>query len=173
MASFLDFLTGSPPQTMQFQRFTPQQQGLQNQSIQQALGLLQGPQDYTKGFQPIAQQARSQFTQNTIPTLSERFTSLGSGSALSSPAFASQLGQAGAGLEQGLAALQSQYGLQQQGLQQNQLNSLLNFGMQPSFESLFMPQGQGFLQGLAPGIGAGLGNIGSLFALLKLLGGGK
>lgn len=171
--AFLDFLTGSPAQTLQFQRFTPQQQGLQNQSIQQALSLLQGPQDYTKGFAPIGQKARSQFSQQTVPSLAERFSALSSsgGGALSSPAFASQLGQAGAGLEESLAALQSQYGLQQQGLQQNQLRNLLSFGLQPSFESLYMPQGQGFLQSLAPGIGSGLGNIGSLFALLKLLGG--
>ena len=159
----LDFLLGSPERMQQVQRFSPQQQQLQNQSIQQALSLLQGSPDAYKGFQPIAQQARSQFQKSTVPSLAERFTSLGSGSQRSS-AFQGALGSASSDLEQGLAALQSQYG-------QNQLGSLLNLGMQPSFESLLRPAQPGFLQSLAPGIGQGIGSFGSLFALLKLLGG--
>jgi len=75
---------------------------------------------------PIEQQARTQFAQQTVPSLAERFTSMGAG-AQSSAAFARKLGQAGAGLEQSLAAMRArlmpqyamqraQYGLQRAGL---------------------------------------------------------
>lgn len=135
----------------QLPTLAPQQQQLQNQSIQQLMSMFgQG----AGGFQPIAQQARNQFQQQTIPTLSERFTSLGSGSALSSPAFASQLGQAGAGLEGQLAALQSQHQIGQQGL-------LAQLASRPSFENLFAPpqqQSQGFAN-LLGGIGQGFGGM--------------
>jgi len=95
------------------------------------------------GFEPIRQQAMNQFQQNLVPSLAERFTSMGGGR-LSSPAFAGQLGQASSGLEQALAAMQSQYG------QQNQHNamSMLALGLSPSFEN--------FYQGSQPGFGENL-----------------
>ena len=79
-------------------------------------------------FDPIEQQARAGFEQQTIPTIAERFTNMGQG-ASSSGAFARTLGGAAAGLEQDLAAQkaqilpqwqmqQAQYGLQRSGLEQ-------------------------------------------------------
>lgn len=135
----------------QLPSLTQPQQQLQNQSIQQLLGMLQSGQG---GFAPIAQQARTQFNQQTVPGLAERFTSMGSsgGGALSSPAFASQLGQAGAGLEGNLAALGSQYKLGQQGL-------LAQLASRPSFENVFAPpqqQDQGW-SNILGGLGTGLG----------------
>ena len=144
------FFLGTPETTQNFQRFTNPQQNLQNQSIQKALGLLQGgPESRYEGFAPIAQEARKGFNEQVVPSLSERFTSMGGAGtgALSSPAFASQLGQAGAGLEQGIAALRSQYGLQMGGQQQNQLANLLGFAMNPSFEQTYVPANKGALQG--------------------------
>lgn len=112
-----------------------------------------GLEDPYAGFQPIAQQARTQFEQQTVPGIAERFTSMGS-NALSSPSFASQLGQSGAGLEQMLAAMQAQYGQQSQdrALQQ------LGYGLNP--RSQFSPQYQnypqegqgGFLSSLLPAL---------------------
>lgn len=127
----------------QAQRFNPQQQN--------ALALLlgqgsQGLQNPYAGFAPIAQQARSGFAQQTIPSLAERFTSMGN-NALSSPAFASQLGQAGAGLEEALAALQAQYGMKNQ---QNAL-SLLALGLSPSFENYYQQSQPGFGENLFSG----------------------
>lgn len=118
----------------------PQQQQILQFLLQQGQGGLQNPYG---GFAPIADQARNQFSQNTVPSLAERFTSMGN-SSLSSPAFASQLGQAGAGLEEALAALQSQYGMKNQ----QQALSLLALGLSPSF--------QNFYQGSQPGFGENL-----------------
>src|SRR3990167_60187 len=107
----MDFLSGlgpTPARTEQLSRFTGPQQG----AINQILGSgLQGLQQNKMDFAPIAAQAREQFQQQTIPSIAERFTSMG-GCGGRSSAFGQQLGAAGAGLESSLAALGSQYGLQ-------------------------------------------------------------
>lgn len=121
----------------------PQQESVLNYLLQQGQQGLQNP---YAGFQPIAQQARNQFNQQTIPSLAERFTSMGN-SSLSSPAFASQLGQAGAGLEEALAALQSQYGMKNQ---QNALQ-LLALGLSPSFQNFYQQSQPGFGENLLSG----------------------
>jgi hypothetical protein len=119
----------------------PQQQGASNFFLNQAQ---QGIRDPYSGFQPIEQHARSQFNQS-IPSLAERFTSLGQGAQRSS-GFASAIGRAGAGLEESLAAMRSQYGLQNRG----QMMQLGQIGMQPRFENMYKPGSQGLMQQLAP-----------------------
>ncbi len=173
--AWYDSLAGAPARTEQLQRFNPQQQNALSQLLSQGLQGIQ-PQNSGAGFEPIAKQARTQFQEQTVPGLAERFTSMGNG-ALSSPAFASQLGQAGAGLEQGLAAQQAQYGLQQQGLSQN----LLGLGLTPQFENIYQQRQPGFLESaggsalqallmyLSGGLGGG-GQSGILGALGGLLG---
>lgn len=121
-----------------------------NQLLQGGLSRLQNlPQP---SFAPIAQQARTQFNTQTIPGLAERFTSLGGGQR--SSAFQGALGQAGAGLEEALASLGSQFGLQQQGQEQNFLSNLLNMGLQPQFENIIQQPGGGFGSALGSGLGA-------------------
>ena len=128
--------SGRPEFTEQTPLFNQGQQGVQNQTLQQLLSMLQsGGQNRYEGFEPIEQQARTGFAQSTVPLLAERFAGLGSGAGLSSPSFASQLGQHGAGLEQGLAALKSQYGLHNEQLNQNKFGQLANIGFQPSFQN--------------------------------------
>jgi hypothetical protein len=144
--AFLPSLFGSSGKVNQLQRFNPQQQQAMSKLLSSGLAGLQNLQQFN--FEPIAQQARSQFQQQTIPSIAERFTSLGN-NALSSPAFASQLGAAGAGLEESLAALQAEYGLQQQGMQQDLLKNLLNFGLAPQTESFYKPGNSGLFGGLA------------------------
>ncbi len=97
--------------------------------IQQLLQQLLGKQGQNRPdtFAPIENRARTQFEQSTIPSLAERFTSMGGDSKQGSSAFTGALGQAGAGLEQGLAALRSQYGLQERG--QNTRENLANQGL--------------------------------------------
>lgn len=150
-----DFFAGKSPQVQQLPSLSPQQQGLQNQLIEQVMGLLQGGQ-FGQGFnfQPIAQQARTQFATQTVPGLAERFTALGgSGGGQSTRAFQSALAKGGAGLEQSLASLQSQLGLQQQGQQQNLLTNLLGLGLKSPFENVYQQGTQGaivpLLQALA------------------------
>ena len=118
--------------TTQLPTLTPQQQGWQSQGGQMAM---QGLQDPTAGFDPIAQQARSRFQTQTLPSLAERFTSFGQGGQRSSD-FMGAMAGAGADLDEGLAAQQSQYGLQNRGL----LQQLLGMSMQPSFENIYQPE---------------------------------
>lgn len=155
MAGFLqglsDFFLGSKPQTQQLSRFTPQQQGLQNQGIQQLMQMLQQGQGQAPSFAPIAQKARTQFNTQTIPSLAERFTSLG---AQNSSAFQGALGAAGAGLEENLASMESQYGLQQNQQNQQLLQLLLGLSSQPSFENIVQGGQSGLFQGAAQGAGS-------------------
>lgn len=149
-------LQSTPGRFDQLPTATQGQQQLQSNILQQALQALQSGQQQP-GFRPIAQQARRQFSEQTVPGLAERFTSMGQGS-LSSPAFASQLGQAGAGLDTNLAALRSQYQQHQQGQQQDWLKALLSLAMQPQFQYAYQPGQTGairqFFQSFSPAIGA-------------------
>jgi hypothetical protein len=63
-------------------------------------------------FGPIADLARKQFNEETVPNLAERFA--GSGG-LNSSALIGQLGKAGSDLESKLAAMKSQHGLERAG----------------------------------------------------------
>lgn len=154
------FFLGTPAKTEQVQRFTQPQQGGINQALQQALAGLQNPQ---AGFEPIANQARTQFSRQTIPSIMERFSNL---DAQRSSAFGQELGEAGSQLEQALAAMGSQYGLQQQGL----LQQLLGLGLTPQFDTVMHQRTPGFLesigsslsQGLGMGLTGGLGGLSNL-----------
>ena len=142
---------------------TPQQVGRAETAGQLGLSQIQNP---YQGFEPIAKRAQSMFQQQTLPSIAERFTSLGSGSALSSPAFASQVGSAGADLSETLAALMSEYGLRQQGLGQN----LLGMGQSPQFENVYTAGGPSFLSNLFGGMSGGLGALGGA-GIMKRFGG--
>lgn len=165
-----------PQDARQFQRFTPEQQQALSQVLQLGLG---GLQQGSGGFEPIAQQARTQFQQQTIPSIAQRFTAM---NGQRSGAFQQALGQAGAGLEEGLASLGSQYNLQRQG----QLQNLLGAGLTPQFDTYLPQEQQGFGQTLLESAGTVLplmlggafggglgGGIGSLLkgGLSQLLGG--
>ena len=156
-----DLFLGAPGQHNQFGLNTPQQSQFLNQNILSILPqLLQQSQQQTQnGFGPIGQKARTQFNTQTIPSLAERFTAMGGGQ--NSSAFQGALGQAGAGLEESLGALESQYNLQQGGQQQNLLLSLLGLFLRPQFENTYTPAGQGIFHGLSQGVGQGLGGLGA------------
>ncbi len=98
--------------------------------------------------------------------LAERFASLGSNRR--SSGFEGQLGSAAAGLEEGLAALQSKHNLAAGGQQNQLLSLLLSLATQPSFETGYRPGTSGLLGGLAGGIGQGIGSLGSLAPLQYL-----
>lgn len=143
-------------------RFSPEQSSALNKLLSQGLqgmGQLQQP-----SFDPIEQRARSQFEQRTIPTIAERFTSMGG---QASSAFPELLGQAGAGLEEDLAAQRALFGQQQYGQQFQNLMSLLNLGLTPQFDTLYRPEQPSFLQSLLPGLAGGLGQ--SLPSIIQLL----
>ena len=133
---FYEALFGTPDSMGQTQLGTQQQQGMQSRLGQLGMRGIeqlypQMMQDPYKGFDDIANEARTNFQQQTLPTIAERFTQMG---AQRSSAFPQQLGAAGAGLDQGLASMKSQYGQSRMGQQGNFLQSLLGTGMQRQFE---------------------------------------
>ncbi len=146
MATASENLLGTQGQSRAFSRFGPQFQGQNDEIIRNLLTRLGG--QAQQGFEPIENQARQDFQQKTIPTIAERFTTLGNG-ALSSPVHQAQQYGAGAQFETGLAALKSQYGMQQN----NQLMQLLQL-LSP--EQAYFPGQPGALEGGAKGLAEGL-----------------
>jgi hypothetical protein len=147
------YLFGNPQRTEQFPRFGQQQQQDINQLVSRLQGGLQNP---SSGFDPIAKQATNQFHSKTVPSIAERFTARGTGGSQRSGAFKAALGNAGAGLEQGLAALKSQYGMQRENQLQNLLAGLLTT---PQYDTGQYQQ----TYGAAPHLLSALGNIGSSY----------
>lgn len=134
------------PKAKQFPTLAPEQQAFQNKILE----LLSG-QVGEESFEQFAAPFQRQFKEQTIPGIAERFAGLG---ALSSSGFQQSLGQAGAGLNEKLAALQ-------QGLKQQKFQSLLPFAFQSRFGTGIQPGGQNFLAELLgpilQGYGSGLG----------------
>jgi len=166
-------LFGKEEKTEQLPRFTPQQEqttgqllgGAQEQLPQIFQYLQQILSQSPEMMQQFQAPAMRQFEEEIIPTIAERFSKV---NAQKSSAFGQQLGKAGAGLAENLAA-------QRAGLGQNaisQLQQLLGQGMQPQFETMFRPGTSGSLaQLLGPllgGIGGGAAQLGTLWAGKKL-----
>lgn len=86
-------------------------------------------------FAPIANEARRNFSQNTIPTLAERFAGLGRNSS----GLQQTLGGAGAQFESQLAALQAEHGLQEQSLQSSNLFNSLGAFLDPRQDTSILP----------------------------------
>ena len=109
------FFEGSPEQDIRQPRFTEEQEDILNQLLQQG--------GQNMDFSGIEDLAQKRFQEETIPSLAERFTSMGAGGQRSS-AFQSSIGRAGSDLQAQLAALKPQFGMQQ-----------LQMGMQPRFNT--------------------------------------
>lgn len=178
--AFTQFFTGTPSQVNQVPTVSPDQLKILQYLMQQGQQQLQNP---YQGFEPIAEQARSQFGRYTAPSLAERFTAMGGG-ALNSSGYQQAQERAKTDLELGLAAQQAQYGMQNR----NQALQQLSQGLIPQFQNIVSPGQPGLLQeflpslgragasaigGLASGgpVGGAIGGIGSLIA--SLFGGGN
>lgn len=98
-------------------------------------------------FEPIANEARRNFSQKTIPGLAERFAGLGD-SRLNSSGFQQSLAGATGDFESQLAAGQAQHGLQEQALQSNNLFNSLGSFLHPQFDYT-----------VAPGQNSGIRNV--------------
>ena len=140
-------LSGTPGRTEQLSTGTPEQGDFQSMLMEHIKGLLgSGAQGQLGGA------AATQFNQQTLPSIAERFTSLGGGGGRSS-AFGQQVGQA----QQGMLG-------QLLGQQQQQIPSLMGGAMQPQFENLYHPREAGGLEQLLSSllpmlIKAGMGAI--------------
>lgn len=164
------FFLGTPAETVQVDRYNPQQQDLINRSAGMASNMLGNA-----SFDPYARQAREQFSQQTVPGLAERFTSMGG---RGSSAFGQQLGNAAAGLESNLATGRADY-------DRNLLQQLLGTGLTQQFDAIYRPEQSGFLANTANAFGqalprlglaymtGGMSELGELGQLAKILGIGK
>jgi len=144
--SFLSNKMGSKePQAKQFPTLAPEQQAFQNKILEMLSGQLgEGNED----FETFASPFRREFNEKTLPGIAERFAGLGG---LSSSGFTQSLGQAGAALNEKLAALQS-------GLKQRKFESLLPFAFKSRFNTGIEPGGQNWLAELLGPIMAGFGS---------------
>ena len=148
--NFLDFLFGKGEKSGQFQQFTPQQQGLQQQVIggtqsglpdlfQYLTQILSNDPELMKQFQAPSLRM---FEEQIKPGIAERFSAMG---AQDSSAFAESLGEAGKSLAESLAAQQAQ-------LKSNagtQLQQMLSPSLQSSFENYFRPATKGLVRGVS------------------------
>lgn len=101
--------------------------------------------DPNQSFEPIAKAARQGFSQQTVPTLAERFTNMNAGAPASG--FMNIMGAAGQNLETDLAAQRAQYGQQMIGNQGNFLTQILGQALQPQFEPMYQSRGpNGWMQ---------------------------
>lgn len=164
-----DFFTGAGPTAEHIQQYTPEQQSAFSALLQRGMGGI--GQQKPVSFQPIAERARKQFQEQTIPSIAERFTAMG---LQDSGYFPQILGSAASDLESQLAALGSQFDLQQQQFGHQQTMDYLRQGTTPQFISYIQPGTPGLLQQSIPAAmssltgGAGLASSG-LQALISLL----
>lgn len=135
---------GNEGGVQQADTLSPEQKGILGLLLNQGLGEMQNPYG---GFEDLQNYTNENFKKNILPSISERFSSLGNNS-LSSPAFSSQVGQA-AGQQNYLSSLlRHQYG--QQG-RQNALGTLA-LGLQPSFQNYYKASQPGAGENILSGV---------------------
>lgn len=122
-------LFGQSAQAQQLPTTTPQQNDLMSMLTQRLQQLLNPDMQAQLGGA-----AATQFNQQTLPSLAERFTALG-GDVNRSGAFGQQVAQAQQGMLGNL--LQGQ---------QQQIPSLMGGALQPQFENVVSPREPGFLE---------------------------
>ena len=100
----IDAYSRSGSGNSQLNTLRPNQVGLQDSLINMLQQRLSGQ----GGLSPSSQNAINRFNSQTVPSLAERFTALGSGGSQGSSAFSGQLAKAGAGLQQNLQEMDFQ-----------------------------------------------------------------
>lgn len=160
LPDYNDFWWGQPEAIMQFGRFTPAQQDIFKQLLMSGMNQLQNPME---GFEPLRKRAMTQFNQQIVPSLAERFGAVTNARA-SSPSFLSQLSSAGAGLQENLADMESQY------KQQSLINAMQMLGMAatPQYENMFRARTPGLFESLIPGLSAAGGQMAGAYTASKL-----
>lgn len=153
-----NWFSGYNPQVMTSSPFTGNQQNMMNMLGQMGMqGLQTGQMPGGISFDPIRQQAMTQFNTQTVPSLAERFTSMGGGQR--SSAFQGALGQAGAGLYENLGAMESQFKAQMMPM----LMQMMNAGLRPQYQQQMIPAQGGFGQQAASGVASMLPYLPFLF----------
>lgn len=153
-----NWLTGYKPSVMTSSPFTGYQQGLMNMLSGMGMqGLQAGQMPGGMSFDPIRRKAETLFSTQTIPSLAERFTSMGGGQR--SSAFQGALGQAGAGLNENLSAMEAQYKSQMMPM----LMQMMQLGLRPQYQQQLLPAQGGFGQQLGQGAASMLPYLPFLF----------
>lgn len=176
--SIMSLLFGNKDQTKQMSTQNPEQQQALSQILSQ-LGLMggegggyQNSQNYynqflqgngQQGFENFAAPFKTQFNEQTLPGIAERFAGMGGGlggGALTSSGFGQAIGGAGSQFQSNLSNLYAQIQQNAAGQLTNQYNQLSNTGLGARpFENTFQPGSSGLVGGLASGAGKGFGNI--------------
>ena len=170
MANFSEWLFGSPDKFTKLPTGTPQQEGLHNNILSQAMGMSQngGGQDLANqyynnllggnqqdAFNQFSQPYMQQFQEQILPQIAERFAGAG---ALSSSGFGQSLGGAASGLQAQLAKLFSDLQGQAASQQYGQYNQLAQTGLNHQPFGYQQQEGSaGFLGPLLGGIGTAMG----------------
>jgi hypothetical protein len=124
-------------------------------------------------FDQFAAPFRTEFQEQTVPRLAERFAGLGGGlggGALGSSGFGQALGGAASQFQSNLSNLYAQ--MQQNAAQQAMGNytNLANLGLgSRSFENLYQPGSTGLFGGLTSGFAGGAGQAAGMASMAKLL----
>jgi len=124
-----DFMSGQGPQEVR--------SDIYNQGQGNMMDWLMNQGQQNMDFSGLEDQAMKRFNEDIIPSLAERFTSMGSGGGQRSSAFQSSLGRAGSDISTQLAALKPQYGMQQ-----------MQMGLRPRSQVSFQGGGPGMIEGL-------------------------
>lgn len=95
----------------------------------------------TNAFNPIEERARNQFNTQTVPSIAQRFASVGD--TAGSSGFAGELAGAGRELERDLSAERAKFGQEEERIRQSGLEQLLKFGLQPTSEKVLMQRPEG------------------------------
>lgn len=171
----MGFWTGNKDEFKQLGTLDQGQQGLLSSLLQ----MLQGQQgaggnyaqsqDYLgrmisgsgEDYERFAAPFKTQFEQQTLPGIAERFAGLGGGmggGTMGSSGFAQALGGAGTQFQSNLANLYAQIQQQAAGQAMGQFNNLAGMGLgTKSFENVYQPGSTGALGGMLSGLGQGLG----------------
>lgn len=166
-SDFMKSLSGTPEGVHKIERFRPNQEAAMDALLSQGM---EGLKDPYAGFDPIAQYAQKNYTENIVPEIMHQFIASGS-NAPTSPGPWNQQGRSAEGLATNLAALRAQYGLQNRG----QLMSLLGMGLSPRDEFFEQQAKEGAFDSIIPGLGRMISEYGmdSISALFKKLFGGS
>lgn len=171
----MGFWTGNKDQISQQSTLDKGQQGLLSSLLQMLQGQqgqggnYQQSQDYLgrmisgsgEDYERFAAPFKTQFEQQTLPGIAERFAGLGGGlggGTMGSSGFAQALGGAGTQFQSNLANLYAQIQQQAAGQAMGQFNNLAGMGLGTrAFENIYQPGSTGALGGMLSGLGQGLG----------------
>ena len=168
------FFRAAPSQILSMSPYNNQQSQMLDQLLSQGS---QGLSQANMGYEPIRKRIMSEFQSQVIPSIAERFASMGEGS-MGSSAFRGALEGGYGDLAERLSGLGTQYNQQMAPL----YLQMMQQGLQPREEQMFLPGQQGssfanilssILGGAAQGVtGSFMGNPGAaLGGLSSALGG--